>query len=101
MSPLLWPLSGHTSGPHHITAAVRNSQSLGKGVKNTVEGGGEKQRRSVCVCGGGVQKQRQNLKTKFTTEGKQRGSKESVGEERKRKNTNAEENEVGSGLWLA
>lgn len=30
MSPALWPLGGHTIGPHHITAAVKNSQNLGK-----------------------------------------------------------------------
>lgn len=52
MSPALWPFGGHTIGPHHITAAVRNSESLGKrGKKKKKKGeGGEKQgRRRVCV----------------------------------------------------
>lgn len=49
-----------------------------KGVKNTRGGGrvGEKSRKgweSVLGLEGGLQKQRQKLKTKFTTEGKQQG----------------------------
>lgn len=76
MSPALWPFGGHTISPHHITAAVRNSQSLGKRGKKHRGGwgGGEKQGREESLRWvGGLQKQRQNLKTKFTTEGKQQG----------------------------
>lgn len=78
MSPTLWPFTGHTVGPHHITAAARNSQILGKRGKKHKGGGrgGEKSRKgweSVLGLEGGLQKQRQKLKTKFTTEGKQQG----------------------------
>lgn len=76
ISPALWPFDGHTNGPHHITAAERNSQSLGKRGKKDRGGWVRKKSRE----GGenlswveGLQKQSQNLKTKFTTERKQRG----------------------------
>lgn len=69
MSPTLWPFTGHTVGPHHITAAARNSQILGKrGKKHKggVGGGGEKQERvRVCVgVGGGVTKTKAEIKNK-------------------------------------
>lgn len=61
-------------------------QSLGKRGKNIGKGGwGEKSREGDSLWWvGGLQKQSQNLKTKFTTEGKQKGQEKSVGEERKR-----------------
>lgn len=64
MSPTLWPFTGHTVGPHHITAAARNSQILGKRGKK--HKGGEKQERvRVCVgVGGGVTKTKAEIKNK-------------------------------------
>lgn len=65
MSPTLWPFTGHTVGPHLITAAARNSQILGKRGKKH-KGGGEKQERvRVCVgVGGGVTKTKAEIKNK-------------------------------------
>lgn len=50
-------------------------QSLGKRGKNIGEGGwGREAGKGGSLCWvGGLQKQSQNLKTKFTTEGKQQG----------------------------
>lgn len=66
MSPALWPFGGHTIGPHHITAAVRNLQSLGKrGKKHRGGRVGEKSREGgESVLGGGVTKTKPEFKNK-------------------------------------
>lgn len=65
MSPALWPFDGHTNGPHHITAAARNSQSLGKrGKKHSGGWVGEKSGEGESVLGGRVTKTKPEFKNK-------------------------------------
>lgn len=90
MSPAVWPYSGHTNGPHHITPAARNLHSLGKRGKKRQERAGRWGKKSGGNAASqcwveGLEKHSQILKTKFTTEGQQQGLQESVGEERENK----------------
>lgn len=80
MSPALWPFGGHTMAPITLQQLCGIHRVWVKAVKNTGEGRrGESREGGESVLGGwgcvgrGLQKQSQNLKTKFTTEGKQQG----------------------------